>query len=154
MERIEADLERVGLDVVVTPREPRLHAPRLAVPQTGADHERVVLEQDPHLGALGDRLPLARIELGEDRFGGCGRPRRLVEHAVDVQAAGGARGTNDRGRVGRAAVGGRSVRRVRGREPGERESEDESERGRAAGEHGHEGPHERRVDRTGRRRRR
>ncbi len=100
VERVEDDLDPVGVGVPVAPDEPA-HDPGRAqrVVHARADVDRLAIVQEPHLGAL--RRGLSGVGLRLPKPGRRRRraPRRLVEAAVDRQRARPRGGGHLRGRI-------------------------------------------------------
>jgi hypothetical protein len=95
---VEVQLEDVALDGLVAPRELRLDLVRFAVEEPHPDIQRVIVDQDAGLGALGYRSALLRVELPEIAERESRLPGRIIQTTVDAYRAGLACRANGRSR--------------------------------------------------------
>jgi hypothetical protein len=106
VERVEVDVELVGLDFLISASQCRLDPLRLPVVHAGANIERVFSDEHPHLGSLSGGSALRRLGLSEITGGLGTGPGALIETAVYHDAALNAC-RPDLGRCGMAVPGGR-----------------------------------------------
>ena len=78
---VDHDLDEVRAEIVVAPDEGRAHGRRVV--HLRADIQGVVVEQEPHLGALRRRLPDVGVDLQELGHRRRLLPRLVVQPAID-----------------------------------------------------------------------
>ena len=124
---IEHQREVVGRQILVPPDETAADLRRLSIVEPGPHEKRVLADQDPHLGPLGDRLPLVGVALGELIGGRRLGPGGIVELPVHPDALG-RRGRADHRSIF-VPVRARRIRRLsEGGQRGEQENQEGSVR--------------------------